>query len=64
MEDYELEGKEYYKLAAEHEASRKLGLSKVFWLLYQNFQSAKKPLTFMAEHYLYYKRHTLFGVNA
>lgn len=64
MEDYELEAKKYYKLAAEHEASRKLGLSKVFWLLYRNFQSAKKSLTFMAEHYLYYKRHTLFGVNA
>ena len=64
MEDYELEGKKYYKLAAEHEASRKLGLSKVFWLLYQNFQTAKKPLNFMAEHYLHYKRRTLFGVNA
>ena len=64
MKHYELEGKKYYKLAAEHEVSKKLGLSRVFWLLYQNFQTVKKPLNFMAEHYLHYKRHTLFRVNA
>jgi hypothetical protein len=36
-------------------------LSEIFWALHQDFPKAKKPLNFIAEHYLQYKRHKLFG---
>jgi hypothetical protein len=61
-EDYEAEGKKYYKLAAEHQAAIALGLSDVFWLLHQNFNIARKPLNFIAEHYLHFRKHKLFGM--
>jgi hypothetical protein len=59
-EDYEKKGREFYKLAAEHQSAKKQELSEVFWVLHGNFQKAKKPLNFIAEHYLHYKRHNLF----
>ena len=60
-EDYEKEGRRFYKLAAEHQSAKELDLSEVFWALHGNFQKAKKPLNFIAEHYLQYKRHRFFG---
>ena len=60
-EDYEKEGRKFYKSAAEHQAAKELDLFEVFWTLHENFQKAKKPLNFIAEHYLQYKRHKLFG---
>ncbi len=60
-EDYEKEGQKFYKLAAEHQAAVKLELSEIFWALHENFQRAKKPLNFISEHYLQYKRQYLFG---
>ncbi|MEW6665259.1 MAG: hypothetical protein AB1512_08570 [Thermodesulfobacteriota bacterium] len=60
-EDYEDEGRKFYRLAAEHRTAKELDLSEVFWALHGNFQQAKKPLNFIAEHYLRYKRHALFG---
>lgn len=59
--DYEKEGRKFYKLAAQHQSARELDLSDVFWALHENFQKAKKPLNFIADHYLQYKRHKLFG---
>lgn len=59
--DYEKEGRKFYRLAAEHQSARELDLSGVFWALHGNFQKAKKPLNFIAEHYLHYSRHKLFG---
>ena len=59
--DYEKEGRKFYRLAAEHQSARELDLSRVFWALHGNFQKAKKPLNFIAEHYLHYSRHKLFG---
>jgi len=59
-EDYEKEGRRFYKLAAEHQSAKELDLSEVFWALHGNFQKAKKPLNFIAEHYLQYKRHDFF----
>ena len=59
-EDYEKEGRKFYKLAAEHQSAKELDLSEVFWALHGNFQKAKKPLNFIAEHYLQYKRHIVF----
>ena len=59
--DYETEGRKFYRLAAEHQSARELDLSEVFWALHGNFQKAKKPLNFIAEHYLHYRRHKVFA---
>ena len=61
LEDYEKEGRKFYKLAAEHPSARELDLSEVFWALHEDFQKAKKPLNFITEHYLRYKRYRFFG---
>ena len=55
-EEYEQEGRRFYKLAAEHRSSKELNLSEVFWALHGNFEKAKKPLNFIAEHYLQHKK--------
>lgn len=59
-EEYEEEGRKFYKLAAEHQSAKQLNLSETFWALHENFQKAKKPLNFIAEVYLQHKRHKLF----
>lgn len=60
-EDYEKEGRKFYRLAAEHHSAKEMELSEIFWALHGNFQTAKKPLNFIAEHYLHFRRHTVFG---
>ncbi|MBI4301008.1 MAG: hypothetical protein HY664_00185 [Chloroflexi bacterium] len=64
IEDYEEEGRKFYKLAAEHPSARTLKLSEVFWLLHENFNAAKKPLNFIADHYIYYEKQKLFGIES
>jgi hypothetical protein len=59
-EEYEKEGRRFYKLAAEHQSARELDLSETFWVLHENFQKAKKPLNFIAEVYLQHKKNRLF----
>jgi hypothetical protein len=59
-EEYEKEGRRFYKLAAEHQSAKELDLSDTFWALHENFQKAKKPLNFIAEVYLQHKKHKLF----
>ena len=59
-EDYEKEGRRFYKLAAEHLSAKELNLSEVFWALHGDFQKARKPLNFIAEHYLQYQRQNIF----
>ena len=54
-QDYEREGRRFYRMAAKHRAALDLELSEVFWSLHEHFAKAKKPLTFIAEHYLTYK---------
>ncbi len=61
-EDYEEEGVRFYKLAAEHEAARGSELSEALRLLHENFNTAKKPINFISEHYLRYKRQRPFGM--
>ena len=61
IEDYETEGRRFYRLAEEHPAARLMELTGVFALLRENFTSARKPLTFIASRYLHSKRHHLFG---
>ncbi len=59
-EEYEREGRNFYKLASEHKSAVDLGLSDIFWALHENFEKAKKPLNFIGEHYLQYRRDRLF----
>lgn len=59
-EEYEREGQRFYRLAAEHDSAKQGELSEVFWTLHDHFQKAKKPLNFIAEHYLRYKRESFF----
>jgi len=63
MEDYEKEGRKFYKLASEHQAAITMGLSELFWLLHENFSVAKKPVNFISDNYLRYRKDTLFGVQ-
>ncbi|MCL5966365.1 MAG: hypothetical protein M1550_04010 [Deltaproteobacteria bacterium] len=59
-EEYEEEGRKYYRLAAEHPASRSWDLSEVFQLLHDSFRVARKPLTLLAENYIQQRRRSLF----
>lgn len=60
-EEYAEEGQKFYKLAAEHPSARELHLEETFWALHRDFQRAKKPLNFIADHYLQYRRDKFFG---
>ena len=60
-EEYEKRGRQFYRLAAEHQSAAELSMSDVFRALHENFQKAKKPLNFIAEYYLGTKRHALFA---
>lgn len=51
-EEYEKEGKKYYRLAAEHTQAKDRELSEVFHLLHDGFQVARKPLALIAEKYI------------
>ena len=62
LEEYEREGRIFYGLAGEHPAARTLELSQVFGALKENFNSARKPLTFVATRFLHAKKRQLFGV--
>ena len=61
IEDYETEGRRFYRLAEEHPAARLMDLIDVFALLRENFTSARKPLAFIASRYFHSKRQHLFG---
>ena len=63
LEDYEVEGRRFYRLARQHHAARVLELSSVFGLLAEHFASARKPLNFMAVNYLHSRGHELFGLS-
>ena len=59
--DYTEEGQKFYKLAAQHPSAREMHLEEIFWALHRNFQKAKKPLNFIADYYLQYRRDRFFG---
>ena len=60
-EDYAEEGQKFYKLAAEHPTAREVHLEGVFRALHRDFQKAQKPLNFIVDHYLQYRRDKFFG---
>lgn len=63
VEEYEQEGRRFYGLAEGHPAARTLQLSDVFGLLRIHFTSARKPLSFIAVHYLHTRKQMVFGVQ-
>ena len=60
-EEYETLGQQMYGLAAQHPEAAERGLVEPIQLLCDHIVEAKKPLSFMAVHYLRYHRHELFG---
>ena len=64
LEDYEAQGRQFYALAEERSAAQPLGLPGVFRLLRDHFTTARKPLSFIASHYLHGSRNRLFGSPA
>ena len=60
-EQYEIEGRKFYKLAAIHPAAEEMALSDLFWSLQGHFQQVQKPLNFISDYYLQYKRLNVFG---
>jgi hypothetical protein len=59
-EDYEEEGRRFYKLAGEHRDATILDLAEVMWQLYENFNLAKKPLNYISEHFIRFRKAKLF----
>ena len=62
-EEYEREGRRFYRMAGEHPMARNLALSEVFQLLHEKFSVASKPLNFIARHYLARRKQALFGIE-
>lgn len=59
-EDYEEDGRRFYRMAAEQEEARASELDEVLWLLHEDFDLARKPLDFISRHCLYLHRQKLF----
>ena len=59
-DDYEEEGRRFYKLAGEHKNAGTLELTEVLWQLYEKFYLAKKPLNYVSENLLQFKKQKLF----
>ena len=62
-EEYEEEGRKFYQLAAEHQTAKVINLDEVFWQLHEKFNLAKKPLNFISQHYLHFKKAKLFDIK-
>jgi hypothetical protein len=63
-EDYEEEGRKFYKLAAQHRNAQILNLAEVLSRLSENFNLAKKPLNLMSERYIQFTKSKLFPIEA
>jgi hypothetical protein len=59
-EDYETEGRRFYRLASEHPDSRAAGTQLVLSRLEGNLHLAKKPLNYISEKYLQFQKGGLF----
>jgi len=58
--DYEEDGRRFYRLAREHRNAFNLELSDIFWQLQEKFNLARKPLNYLSEHYLQFRKQKLF----
>lgn len=62
-EEYETLGSRMYRLAADHPAAADAGLAGAMDRLSARMIEARRPLNHIAEHYLRFKRQTLFGTG-
>ena len=62
LEEYEVEGRRFYRLAAEHPVSRTLEMTDMFSLLREHFDAVSKPLVLLSTRYLHSRRDRLFGM--
>ena len=62
VEEYESEGKRFYRLAEEHPTASVLELTDVFSVLRDEFSAARKPLAFLSARYLHSRPNKLFDV--
>jgi len=58
--DYEEEARWFYRLAGEHRDAALLDLAGVLRQLHDGFNLAKKPLNYISEHFLRFKKERLF----
>jgi hypothetical protein len=56
LEDYEAEGRRFYRLAADRFSSSHPGLARVLMRLSDEFTAARKPLTVLSERYVSWAR--------
>lgn len=56
MEDYEAEGRRFYRLAADRFTSREPALARVLMRLAEEFTAARKPLNVLSERYVAWAR--------
>ncbi len=59
-EDYEEEGRRFYQLAGEHRSAAALELAEVLGQLHEKFNLAKKPLNYISENLLQFRKQRLF----
>lgn len=59
-EDYEEEGRRFYRLAARHPDARAAGLDHVLLRLHEEFHLATKPLSYISERYLQFRKGRVF----
>ena len=60
-EEYEAEGSRFYRLAAQHKKALLSGSSRVLERMAENFSLAKKPLNYVSERYLDFRKGMLFA---
>ncbi|MCL5107813.1 MAG: hypothetical protein M1401_02850 [Chloroflexi bacterium] len=61
LEEYELEAKRFYKLAAVTPTAGEQGVNVTLLKLAQNFNLARKPLNYITDNYIRLHRAQLFG---
>ncbi len=60
-EDYEAEGRRFYQLASRHYSARVDGTSQLLETMGDGFNLAKKPLNYISERYLDFRKGTFFS---
>ena len=63
-EDYENEGRRFYKLASRHQSAKIDGSSRILETIGDGFNLAKKPLNYASERYLDFRKGTFFASSS
>jgi hypothetical protein len=60
LEDYEVYGRTFYRLAGKHQMARTQAQDDLLLTMSEQFVLAEKPLVFLSQHYLSMRKHQLF----